>query len=108
MSRGNFLRTKPQSNKVCGLPVGISGPFVSGGKNRVMYAELGVVLPSFGERARVKKIYIASINTYTPDKYLDALAKAITLRAEAVKGYEREAKRAGKHRSTTQSIGQSK
>lgn len=90
------LRAKPQSNKSSGLPVGISGPFVSSGKGRVMFAELGVLLPRFGQAARVKKIYIGSINTYTVERYRAAEARAIELRDKAVVQYERDAARAAR------------
>jgi hypothetical protein len=90
------LRTKPQSNKTTDMPVGISGPFVSTGKGRVMFAELGVVLPVYGQPSRIKKIYIGSVNTYSPERYRAAEARAIELRDQAVKTYERDAKRAQK------------
>ena len=83
------LKDSPSTNKTTDLPSGISGPIVRERQGRPMIAELSVLLPRFGRAAQVKKIYIGSENTYTPDRYREALAKSIEMRTQAVERYER-------------------
>ena len=89
------LQRAPSANKSSSLPPGISGPIVrerEGRKSRT--ASLSVLLPRFGEQARIRSIYIGSESTYTLTKFRAALAKAKALRAEAMATYEDAATKA--------------
>ena len=89
------LQRQPNENKTTDLPVGISGPIVrlrSGAK--VRDCSLSVNLPRFGDSPRRRSIYIGTENTYTVEKYEQALAKAILLREQAEAAYKRAATRA--------------
>jgi hypothetical protein len=88
------LNQRPSANKTTDLPPGISGPIVRERAGRPMIAELSVLLPRFGRKAEHKKIYIGSENTYTADKYREALAKSIDIRTQAIDRYERAAAKA--------------
>jgi len=85
------LGRDPSTNKTSDLPSGISGPVVRARPGRALTAELSVLLPRFGRAAQYRKIYIGSQNTYTEDRYREALAKGIALREEAIARYERAA-----------------
>lgn len=85
------LQPKPSTSKSSNLPVGISGPLVRlrrGSNTR--YASLQVLLPQFGEKPRNKNVYIGSESTYTPERFKEALARAVELRAKAEKAYRLE------------------
>lgn len=90
------LRTAPLPHKTSNLPAGISGPIVRHREGRLPCAEIGVLLPVFGGEPKRTTVYVASQNTYTPERYRAAEAKAITIREKAVKAYERDAKRAAR------------
>ena len=90
------LSRVPNANKTSDLPSGISGPIVRERPGRALIAELSVLLPRFGQRAQYKNIYIASQNTYTEDKYREALAKGMAMRTAAVERYELDAAKARK------------
>lgn len=82
------LSRTPSANKATDLPSGISGPIVRERPGRARTAELSVLLPRFGTSPELKKLHIGSENTYTPDRYLTALARAMELREEAIERYE--------------------
>jgi hypothetical protein len=86
---------KPSVAKGSSLPAGISGPIVSqrsdGG---LRSASLSVLLPRFGNTARVRSIYIGSESTYTRERFRQALAQAMALRAAALAAYAVAAARA--------------
>lgn len=89
------LQRTPNENKTTDLPVGISGPIVRlrpGAK--VRECNLSVSLPRFGSIPRRSTIYIGNENTYTVQRYKEALARAIKLREEAEEAYQRDATRA--------------
>lgn len=89
------LQRRASANKTSDLPVGISGPIVRRRHEQaVRECSFGVSLPRFGEEPRKRSIYIGNENTYTPEKYEAALAKAIELRAKAERAYEVAATRA--------------
>ena len=48
-----------------------------------------MLLPQFGGKPRCSTVYIGNENTYTPEKYQHALAKAVELRQAAEAAYER-------------------
>lgn len=83
------LSRDPSANKTSDLPSGISGPIVRERPGRARTAELSILLPRFGRAAEYKKIHIASETTYTEDRYLQALAKGIEMREQAIVRYER-------------------
>lgn len=86
------LRHGPSPNKTSDLPAGISGPIVRERAGRAPMAVLSVLLPRFGRPAEVKTVHIASQNTYTAEKYLQALAKCTDMRADAIQRYEQDAR----------------
>lgn len=90
------LRTTPLPHKTSDLPAGVSGPIVRHREGRAPFAEIGVLLPVFGAEPRRTKVYVGSENTYTPERYRTAEAKAIELRNKAVRAYERDARRASR------------
>jgi hypothetical protein len=81
--------------KVSKLPLGISGPaerYRAGKKVKQFYFQ--VTVPRFGEKPRNASVYIATENTISKEKYNTALGKAIGMRQEAERKYQREATRA--------------
>ena len=89
------LQRAPNENKTTDLPVGISGPIVRlRPGSKVRECNLSVSLPRFGAVPRRSTIYIGNENTYTVQRYRQALARAIKLREEAERVYQLEATRA--------------
>jgi hypothetical protein len=89
------LQRAPNENKTTDLPVGISGPIVRTRPGaKVSECNLLVSLPRYGEPPRRSTIYIGNENTYTVQRYKQALERAIGMREEAEKIYRREATRA--------------
>lgn len=89
------LQRQPNGNKSSDLPVGITGPVVRLRPGaQVRDSSLSVSLPRFGETPRRLSVFIGTENTYTSERYLLALAKAITLREKAEVAYQRAATRA--------------
>jgi hypothetical protein len=89
------LQSRPSANKTSDLPVGISGPIVRQRKDRnVPECSFGVHLPRFGLAPLRRSVYIASANTYSAERYHEALAKAVALRQEAERKYQEDATRA--------------
>jgi hypothetical protein len=89
------LQRGPSLNKTSALPVGISGPVVrmrSGGS--VRDCSLAVLIPRFGDVPRRRTIYIGTENTYTPERFMAALERAIAMRSAAVEAYHRAETRA--------------
>ena len=89
------LQKEPSGHKSSDLPVGISGPVV-----RVRRAtglrdcSFLVSVPRYGDKPRRRTVYIGTENTYSMDKYHQALSRAIEIRREAEEVYQREATRA--------------
>ncbi|MBL0729933.1 hypothetical protein [Piscinibacter sp. HJYY11] len=89
------LQRKPSENKTTDLPVGISGPIVRQRPGaKVRECNLSVSLPRYGAVPRRSTIYIGNENTYTVQRFEDALARAIKLREDAEANYRRDATRA--------------
>jgi hypothetical protein len=89
-----MLQHTPNQNKTSDLPVGISGPIVRQRRgSSVRECSLSVSLPRFSATPRCRSIYIGSENTYTPARFEDALARAITLREQAEETYRLDATR---------------
>ena len=89
------LQKGPSISKTSELPPGISGPILVPSRRRQgsSSAVLSVLLPRFGQVARVKSIYIGTERTYSDQRFEEALFKAIALRADVVRKYEETATR---------------
>lgn len=89
------LQRQPSGNKSSDLPVGISGPVVrQRAGSHTMDSSLSVSLPRYGQTPLRRSVFIGTQNTYTPERYLAALDRAITMRAEAESAYQRAATKA--------------
>lgn len=89
------LQQRPNHNKSSALPVGISGPIVRQRRGgRVRDCSLAVLLPRFGESAKRVNVYIGTENTYTPERFEQALQRAVELREAAVEAYQKASTRA--------------
>lgn len=89
------LQLTPSANKTSDLPVGISGPIVRQRKDRkVPEACFGVHLPRYGAKPQRRSVYIGSANTYTVERYQEALERAVAMRKEAERLYQEEATKA--------------
>ncbi len=88
------LQRSPNQSKGSDLPVGISGPLVrTRSPSGARYACFLVAIPRYGQKPRRASVYIGTETTYTPERYHQALARAMELRAEAEQAYQREATR---------------
>ena len=87
------LPRRTSGHKRSDLPVGITGPVVRCRPgSSTMDSSLSVSLPRYGETPLRRSVFIGTQNTYTPERYLAALAKAVALRA-AGEAPQRRAKR---------------
>jgi hypothetical protein len=83
-----LLQRAPSAHKTTDLPPGISGPIVRARRHsNVRSASFSVLIPRYGQRARITSVYIGNENTYSPARYREALAKALTLREQAEQQY---------------------
>ena len=62
--------------------------------SRVRDCSFAVSLPRYGGRPVGRSVYIGTENTYTPERYHDALVKAVALREKAEAAYQRAATKA--------------
>jgi hypothetical protein len=91
----SLLQRAPSANKKSGLPPGITGPVVRTRRDGAARdCSLMVLIPTFGAKPRRRTIYIGTENTYTVERYNEALARAVEMRREAVEAYERAATKA--------------
>jgi hypothetical protein len=89
------LPRRTSGHKRSDLPVGITGPVVRCRPgSSTMDSSLSVSLPRYGETPLRRSVFIGTQNTYTPERYLAALAKAVALRAQAEAAYQRAATKA--------------
>jgi hypothetical protein len=89
------LQHGPSGNKTSDLPVGIFGPVVRQRRgSKVRYASFSILVPRFGDSPLRKSVYIGSENTYTPERYTQALERAVEMRSKAEKAYQRAATKA--------------
>lgn len=89
------LQRRPSGHKSSDLPVGITGPIVRLRPGaHVRDSSLSVSLPRFGQTPRRLSVFIGTENTYSAERYLQALAKAVALREKAEVAYQRAATRA--------------
>ena len=86
----NGLRTRRTSRKLTELPPGISGPSLRNAnqprKTTYWCLQVSIPLPSGGSTTR--SVYIGTEKTATAERGDAALAKAIEIRAEAVRKFE--------------------
>ena len=74
------------------LPVGISGPILRHRPGRsVPECHFSVNLPRFSSKPLRRSVYIANQNTYTAERYREALDAAIKMRREAEEKYQDDA-----------------
>lgn len=86
------LRSKPSAGKASSLPVGISGPVLTGRTaGRSLAARLQVTLPRFGQQPKVASVHIGTKATYSEDRFTAALQRAIEMRSAAEQQYEADA-----------------
>mgnify|MGYP002144541179 CR=1 FL=1 len=72
------LQRAPNENKSSDLPVGISGPIVRLRREAgVRDCSLLVSLPRFGDSPQRRSVYIANENTWSDERYAQALARAV-------------------------------
>jgi hypothetical protein len=93
LSAPTGLRKKILSAKILkSIPLGISSPRKFKRKGR-RYAEISfqVTIPRFGEKPKMKTVYIATENSFTQKRFNAALQKAIDIRNKAVDAYKRAA-----------------
>ncbi len=95
MPAPSLLQKKPSESKTSNLPVGISGPIVRQREGAaVRSCSLSVLLPRYGQPPRCSSVYIGTENTYTVERYLAAVEKAVAMRQEAELAYEAAATKA--------------
>ena len=86
------LQRGTSPNKQNDLPVGISGPILRQRAGRsVPECHFSVNLPRFGSKPLRRSVYIANQNTYSPERYTDALNAALDLRRKAEEQYQTDA-----------------
>jgi hypothetical protein len=86
------LQRKVSAHKQNDLPVGISGPILRQRRgSSVQECSFSVNLPRYGDKPLRRSVYIASKNTYSQERYEQALATAIQLRKEAEEEYQKAA-----------------
>ena len=89
MPAPSLLQKRPSESKTSELPVGVSGPIVrQRAGSAVRSCSFSVLLPRYGQPPRCSSVYIGTENTYTVERYQDALTKAVELRREAEAAYE--------------------
>lgn len=89
------LQRRPSGHKHSDLPVGISGPVVRRRTgSQTLDSSLSVSLPRYGQEPLRRSVFIGTQNTYTAERYLAALAKAVALRTQAETAYQRAATKA--------------
>lgn len=79
------VRETPLRGKASGLPAGISGPVLIVKRGRAPYAEFKVTLPRRGKPNAGTSVYIGTENSWSAERYTEALAKAVRLRTAAVR-----------------------
>jgi hypothetical protein len=83
-----LLQRAPSAHKTTDLPPGISGPIVRARRHsNLRSASFSVLIPRYGQRLRITSVYIGNENTYSADRYREALAKALMLREAAERQY---------------------
>ena len=95
------LQRGTSPNKQNDLPVGISGPILRQRPGRsVPECHFSVNLPRFGGKPLRRSVYIANQNTYSPERYTDALNAALDMRRKAEEQYQHDATAAKRQAAT--------
>lgn len=95
------LQRSASASKQNDLPAGISGPILRQRPGRAApECHFSVNLPRYGDKPLRRSVYIANQNTYSKERYQEALDTAIALRQEAEKAYQ-EAATAAKRRAAS-------
>lgn len=96
------LQKEIRGTKSTDLPVGISGPVVRLREgSSVRACSFSVSLPMWGEAPRRSSVHIGTENTYSEERYHEALAKALEMRHKAERAYQRAATRAMRESSAS-------
>ena len=83
------LQRKASASKQNDLPAGISGPILRQRNGRSSpECHFSVNLPRYGEKPLRRSVYIANQNTYSKERFDEALAAALELRKEAEQLYQ--------------------
>jgi hypothetical protein len=91
----SLLQRAPSASKTSALPVGISGPMERQRRGSHIYDySLSVLQPRFGDKPRLRSVYIGTSNTFTDARFEAALHRAIELRKAAEEAYEKATTRA--------------
>jgi len=91
------LQRAASSSKQNDLPAGISGPILRQRPGRsAPECHFSVNLPRFGDKPLRRSVYIANQNTYSKERYQEALDAAIALRKQAEEEYQKAATAAKK------------
>jgi len=86
------LQRAASSSKQNDLPAGISGPILRQRPGRAAAeCHFSVNLPRFNAKPLRRSVYIANQNTYSKQRYQQALDAAIELRRDAEEEYQRAA-----------------
>ena len=86
------LQRETSPNKQNDLPVGISGPILRQRPGRsVPECHFSVNLPRYGTKPLRRSVYIANQNTYSPERYTEALNAALEMRRAAEAQYQLDA-----------------
>ena len=86
------LQRAASSSKQNDLPAGISGPILRQRPGRTAAeCHFSVNLPRFNDKPLRRSVYIANQNTYSKQRYQEALDAAIELRKEAEVEYQKAA-----------------
>lgn len=86
------LQRETSPSKQNDLPVGISGPILRQRPGRsVPECHFSVNLPRFNAKPLRRSVYIANQNTYTAERYREALEAAIGMRRAAEAKYQQDA-----------------
>lgn len=86
------LERARRADKGSTLPAGISGPILRERAGRhTRTVSLSVLLPRYGQAARVKSLYVGTEGTTTKQRLHAAVKRAVALRDQALARYEADA-----------------
>ncbi len=89
------LQKVPNANKTSDLPVGITGPVLrQRSEASIRECSFSISLPRYGKAPQRSSVYIGTENTYSPERYHEALERAKSMRGQAETAYARAATRA--------------
>ena len=86
------LQRSASTSKQNDLPAGISGPILRQRPGRTTpECHFSVNLPRYGDKPLRRSVYIANQNTYSPERYTEALNAALDMRRTAEAQYQIDA-----------------